>query len=58
MAIRITDKTMALEIRNRVVAAARFSGYAAADSDGAWIASAHPRLAVQPRPGDHGYDAR
>jgi hypothetical protein len=42
MAIRITDDTMTLEIGDRVVATARFSEHAAANGNGAWIASTHP----------------
>jgi hypothetical protein len=37
MTIRIVDDTVTLEIDNRVVAMARFSEHAAADSNGAWI---------------------
>jgi hypothetical protein len=42
MAIRITDDMMTLEIDNRVVATARFSGHAASDGNGAWIVATHP----------------
>ena len=33
---------MALEVNWAVIAAARFSQYAAADGNGAWIVSTHP----------------
>lgn len=39
MAIRITDDTMSLETGKCAVAAARFSGHAAAYGNGAWIVS-------------------
>ena len=39
MELRITDDTMTLEIDDRVVAIARFSEHAAANSNGAWIVS-------------------
>jgi hypothetical protein len=42
MAIRIYDDTMTLEIDDRVVATARFSQHAAADSNGAWVVSTYP----------------
>ena len=42
MAPLIMDDTMTLEIDNGVVATARFSEYAAADGNGAWIVSIHP----------------
>jgi hypothetical protein len=40
--IRIADDRLSVEIGDRVVAAARFSEYAAADGNGAWIVSAQP----------------
>ena len=43
MSVRINATSMTLEIDNRVVAAARFSPYAAGDDLGAWIVSTHPR---------------
>jgi hypothetical protein len=42
MAIRINERSMTLEIDDRVVATARFSEHAAADGNGAWIVSTHP----------------
>jgi hypothetical protein len=42
MAIWISDGFMALEVNSEVVATARFSEYAAADGNGAWIVSTHP----------------
>jgi hypothetical protein len=42
MAIQISDDFMALEVNGAVIATARFSQYAAADGNGAWIASTHP----------------
>jgi hypothetical protein len=42
MATHITHDTMTLQIGGRVVATARFSRYAAADGNGAWIVSTHP----------------
>lgn len=41
MAININDDFMSLEIDGRVIATARFSQDAAADSRGAWIVSCH-----------------
>jgi hypothetical protein len=58
MAIQISDGFMVLEVNGEVVATARFSEYAAADGNGAWIVSTHPRPAVLPQQGDHGLDAR
>jgi hypothetical protein len=42
MAIQISDDFMALEVNGEVVATARFSEYAAADGNGAWIVSTYP----------------
>ena len=42
MAIRIEDNCMTLAVDGHVVATARFSQHAAADSRGAWIVSTHP----------------
>ena len=42
MAIQISNDFMALEVNGEVVATARFSEYAAADGNGAWIVSTHP----------------
>lgn len=42
MAIQISDDFMALEVNGAVIATARFSQYAAADGNGAWIVSTHP----------------
>lgn len=42
MAIQITDETRILEIGDRVAITVRFSEHAAADGNGAWIASTHP----------------
>lgn len=39
MAIRIEDEVMAPKVDEAVVATARFSQYAAADGNGAWIVS-------------------
>jgi hypothetical protein len=41
MAIRIESELMALEVDGAIVATARFSEYAAADGNGAWIVSTH-----------------
>jgi hypothetical protein len=41
MAIRIESENMALEVNGAVAATARFSQYAAADGNGAWIVSTH-----------------
>jgi hypothetical protein len=41
MAIRIESELMALEVDGETVATARFSQYAAADGEGAWIVSTH-----------------
>jgi hypothetical protein len=43
MSLRIENNSMSLEVDGRVVATARFSEYAAADSRGAWIVSDRPR---------------
>ena len=48
MAIRIEADFMALEVDGAIVATARFSKYAAADGNGAWIVSTHPASAVLP----------
>jgi hypothetical protein len=58
MAIRISGDFMALEVSGAVIATARFSQYAAADGNGAWIVSTHPARLFQPQPGDHGLVAR
>jgi len=42
MPIRIESEFMALEVNGAVIATARFSRYAAADGNGAWIVSTHP----------------
>ena len=42
MAIQISDDFMILEVNEAVIATARFSQYAAADGQGAWIVSTHP----------------
>ena len=42
MAIQVADDFMALEVNEAVIATARFSQYAAADGNGAWIVSTHP----------------
>ena len=42
MAIQVSDDFMALEVNGAVTATARFSPDAAADGNGAWIASAYP----------------
>ena len=42
MAIQISDDFMALEANGAVIATARFSPYAAADGNGAWIVSTYP----------------
>jgi hypothetical protein len=42
MAIQVSDDFMALEVNGAVIATARFSHYAAADGNGAWIVSTHP----------------
>jgi hypothetical protein len=42
MPIRIEAEFMALEVNGAVIAAARFSQYAATDGNGAWIVSTHP----------------
>ena len=42
MAIQISDAFMAVEANGAVIATARFSQYAAADGNGAWIVSTHP----------------
>jgi hypothetical protein len=42
MAIRIESEFMALEVDVSIVATARFSEYAAADGNGAWIVSTYP----------------
>jgi hypothetical protein len=41
MPIRIESGFMALEVNGAVIATARFSPYAAADGNGAWIVSTH-----------------
>ena len=41
MSIRIESGHMACEVAGAVVATARFSQYAAADGNGAWIVSTH-----------------
>ena len=41
MALWITDDTLTLDIANRAVATARVGEHAAADGDGAWIASTY-----------------
>jgi hypothetical protein len=41
MAIRIDSEHMLCEVAGAVVATARFSQYAAADGNGAWIVSTH-----------------
>lgn len=56
--IQINDKCMSLTLGGEIFATARFSQYAAADDNGAWIVCTHPRPAVLPQPGDHGSDAR
>ena len=42
MAIQVSDDFMALEVNGAVIATARFSQYAAADGNGAWIVSTDP----------------
>jgi hypothetical protein len=42
MAFQISDGFMAHEVNGAVIATARLSQYAAADSNGAWIVSTHP----------------
>ena len=42
MAIQISDDFMAVEANGALIATARFSQYAAADGNGAWIVSSHP----------------
>jgi hypothetical protein len=42
MAIQVSDDFLALEVNETVIATARFSPYAAADGNGAWIVSTHP----------------
>jgi hypothetical protein len=42
MAIRIESEFMALEIERAIVVTARWSRYAAADGNGAWIVSTYP----------------
>jgi len=39
MSIRTESEHMALEVNGAVIATARFSQYAVADGNGAWIAS-------------------
>lgn len=58
MAIQISGDSMTLEVSEAVIATARFSQYAAADGNGAWIVSTQPRPAVQRQPGHHGAVAR
>jgi hypothetical protein len=41
--IEISAETMTLIVEGDVVATARFSQHAAADGNGAWIVSTHPR---------------
>jgi hypothetical protein len=41
MALRIIDDMMTLEVGDCIVATARFSEHAAADSNGAWIVCTH-----------------
>ena len=43
MSIRIESERMAAEVGGEVVATARWRWYAAADGNGAWIASTHPK---------------
>ena len=43
MAVRIESEFMAAEVNGQVVATARWSWYAAADGNGAWVASTHPK---------------
>ena len=57
MAARIDDEFMTAEFGGRVIATARYSSHAAADGQGAWIVSDHPRPLVHPEPGDHGHGA-
>jgi hypothetical protein len=42
MAIQVADDFVALEVNEAVIATARFSQYAAANGNGAWIVSTHP----------------
>ena len=42
MSTKINDDSMVLEIDGRVIAAAEFSEYAAADGHGVWSVSCHP----------------
>ena len=42
MAIQVSYDFMTLEVNGAVIATARFSKYAAADGNGAWIVSTHP----------------
>ena len=41
--IEISDEYMIASIDGQIVATARWSWYAAADGNGAWIASTHPK---------------
>ena len=43
MSTKINDDSMSLEIDGHVVATAEFSDHAAANGQGAWIVSSHPR---------------
>jgi hypothetical protein len=43
MAIRIESEHMAAEVNGVIVATARWSWYAAADGNGAWVPSTHPK---------------
>lgn len=40
--IEINDEYMSLTLDGEIIATARFSQHAAADSNGAWIVSTHP----------------
>jgi hypothetical protein len=43
MSVRIESEHMAAEVNGVVVATGRWSWYAAADGNGAWITSTHPK---------------
>ena len=51
MPVSIESEFMAVEVSGAVIAAARFSRYAAVDGNAAWIVSTQP--ARLPQPGAH-----
>jgi hypothetical protein len=56
MAARIDDDFMTAEYGGRVIATARYSAHAAADGQGAWIVSGHPRRLFTRNQDQHAYE--